>query len=323
LSLPTYPFARERHWVSDSRVEETIAPPSVALHPLLSYNSSTLREYSFTALLSDAAFYATDHRVNGEPVFPGAGLLEMACVSGAVAAERRVRRIADIVWAHPLRFRGGPQTVRIALTPVAEQVEYGIASLDEAGEPIVHSEGRLVFGPEVSGGPAVSIAELKARAVRSLDGPSFYDLLGRYGLRYGPAFQAIRSIDVHDGSFALSRLELPQALRRDFERFVLHPSLLDAALQTAGALAGGLEPQAPLLPFALDAVEIFRVLPRSGYALAEAADGGRSVAGMRRFDIQILNDRGEVVVRLRNLLAREASWTSAAAISKAASEARP
>src|SRR5262245_64842453 len=80
IGLPTYPFARERYWVTDSPIPERRTLSNAQLHPLISYNSSTLKEVSFSSALPDTAFYAVDHKVNGERVFPGAGFLEMACV---------------------------------------------------------------------------------------------------------------------------------------------------------------------------------------------------------------------------------------------------
>ena len=81
VHLPTYPFARERYWMSDSVVPEMAtqrpAAPSAQLHPLIAYNSSTLKEVSFSSSLSDTAFYAVDHKVHEQSIFPGAGFLEI------------------------------------------------------------------------------------------------------------------------------------------------------------------------------------------------------------------------------------------------------
>jgi len=97
ISLPTYPFARERYWISDSPSLEKPEPSTVEVHPLISYNSSTLKGISFTSQLSDTEFYACDHEVNEERIFPGAGLLEMACFAGNIAGEQRVRKLKDVV----------------------------------------------------------------------------------------------------------------------------------------------------------------------------------------------------------------------------------
>src|SRR5581483_10542440 len=75
IGLPTYPFARERYWISDSLIPEKRTGSHAQLHPLISCNSSTLKEVSFSSWLQDSAFYAVDHKVNEERIFPGAGFL--------------------------------------------------------------------------------------------------------------------------------------------------------------------------------------------------------------------------------------------------------
>src|SRR5258707_1359510 len=71
--------------------------------------------------------------------------MEMACISGNIAAEQRVRKITDVVWVRPLSFRKGPQMVRTLLKYAGDVVEYMISSLDDESETILHSEGKLDF----------------------------------------------------------------------------------------------------------------------------------------------------------------------------------
>jgi polyketide synthase PksN len=308
ISAPTYPFARERYWVSDSAVLEKATRSNAQLHPLIACNSSMLQEVSFSSLLSDTAFYAVDHKVHEERVFPGAGFLEMACISGNVASEQKVRKIRDVVWIHPLTFRTGPQALRTVLRPAGEGVEYAISSFDDEGETIVHSEGRLVFG---SGEAKVSDADdrmpleaLKAQCERREEGAALYRQFGEYGLHYGPSFQTIQELYVN-GSFALARLKITDRLRGDFSQFILHPSMIDGALQTAAGLAESLAPRTPYLPFAVDEIEILRAVPRTCYAYAERADAhAQNHAGVTKFNIRLLSESGDVLVRITNLYVR-------------------
>jgi acyl transferase domain-containing protein len=310
ISLPTYPFAKERYWVSDRPAvasRATLGETGTQLHPLVSHNSSTLSEVSFTSRLADTAFYAADHRVNGVPVFPGAGFLEIASVCGTLAAEQTVRRIRDVVWIQPLGFPSGPQVLRTFLRHIGDGVEYAITSLGEDCERVVHSEGRLIFGDatrETQATDGAQIQLLKQRCKGLQSGAQLYQSLARCGLDYGAALQIVKEVHVGD-SCVLSRLELAESLKGESGQFVLHPAIIDGALQTVAALFAGADSEVPYLPFALDEVDIVRPLAQVCYAFAEVAppEGPRR-SDVRKFDVSLFNERGDLLVRLRSLYVR-------------------
>jgi acyl transferase domain-containing protein len=308
ISLPTYPFARERYWITDSPIPERRTLSNAQLHPLISYNLSTLNEVRFSSSLPDTAFYAVDHKVNDERFFPGAGFLEMACIAGNIAGEQRVRKIKDIVWIRPLIFLAGPQTLQISLKHWGDTVEYTISSADDENETIVHSEGRLDFSDEwmkpAETEDRITIQDLKAQCGSLQNAAAFYRKFSDYGLQYGPSFQTLQEIYIN-GAFALSKSEIPDHLKGDFDQFILHPSMIDGALQTIAALAGGADSTTPHVPFALDEVEIVHPLSQTCYAYAEYADSHmRNHTGARKFNIRILNESGKVLLTLRNLYVR-------------------
>ena len=308
ISLPVYPFARERYWISNSLTPEKRTLPGAQLHPLISYNSSTLKEVSFSSTLLDTAFYAVDHKVKEEGIFPGAGFLEMACISGNIAAEHRVRKIQDIVWVQPLSFRKGPQAARTLLKYVGDTVEYVISSLDDENEEVLHSEGKLAFrsgwADPGNAGDQIPIEALKAQCARREDLSDYYNKFRKYGVHYGPSFQTIQEIYIHD-CFALSKLKIADHLKSDFGQFILHPSIIDGAFQTAAGLVGGLESATPHLPFALDEVDILHPVRQTCYAYAEFADSReRTRTGVRKFNIRLLNESGDVLINFKNLFVR-------------------
>jgi acyl transferase domain-containing protein len=308
IALPTYPFARERYWVSDSLIPQDPIPSNTQLHPLISHNSSTLNEVSFSSPLPDTAFYALDHKVNEEAIFPGAGFLEMACISGNIAGEQRVRKIKDIVWIQPLSFRTGSQTVRTCLKPTEDGVRYVISSLDEENDAVLHAEGKLTFRDDCADPSAsedrIPIQALKAQSASRERGAAYYDRFREYGIHYGPSFQTIQEIYVHP-SFALSKLQLADHLKADFGQFILHPSIIDGALQTVAPLAGGLGSETPHLPFALDELDILHPLHQVCYAYAEMANSReQNQAGVRKLNIRLLNQSGDVLINFKNLFLR-------------------
>ncbi|HYD79452.1 MAG TPA: SDR family NAD(P)-dependent oxidoreductase [Paucimonas sp.] len=313
MPLPTYPFARERHWISDAPAPASRAetvPGTARLHPLVSHNSSTLKEVSFSSMLSGNAFYARDHKVNGQSIFPGAGFLEIACVSGALAGTKKVGKIRDVVFIAPLLFTGESQMVRISLTPTDDNAEYIITSYDADREKVVHSEGVIEFRDGTKGHGAeetLSIEALKAQCARPVAGEHYYGLFEQSGISYGPSFRTMQELYIGK-SFALSKLSIADHLRSDFEEFVLHPSLVDGALQTVSGLVGGVEPPerpVPYLPFAIDEVEIVRPASQTCYVHVEEVElKKQGNAEIKKFNIKILNEKGLVSVSFKNFCVR-------------------
>ncbi|SDX41012.1 SDR family NAD(P)-dependent oxidoreductase [Lysobacter enzymogenes] len=330
VPLPSYRFARERHWVSDAAVgQRPIAALAVAaesaatqtaLHPLLTRNVSTLRETGFLSHLSGEAFYGRDHRVNGEPFFPGAGFVELACIAGTLAGERSVARIEDIVWAQPLKLRAVPQPVKTVLRASGHGTDCAVVSFDPHGERVLHCEARLFHetGPaHARPRPAPLPVDELVAAARTVDGAQCYERLRRYGFDYGPSFRGVRTL--HQGAgYALARIGLDPSLRAQFDQYLLHPCLIDAALQTVLGVAGEGGDDVPYLPFALDSIQRWRPLLPECYAYAEPSRGAPAGGDVRRFDLRLLSLGGEVLVELNGFYVRALRTAATAAGAAAA-----
>lgn len=312
IPLPTYPFAKERYWIIDmvnQGNKTAYGQRNGHLHPLISYNSSTLNEVSFSSLLSSNEFYALDHQVNQEKIFPGSAFLEIASFSGNMAGDKKVCKLRDVVWAHPLSFEKGPQMVQTFLKPKGEGADYQIVTINDENVRVIHSEGRLLFQNGVKhdflNETAIPIHTLKEKCLKAQASNQFYDLFRKAGFNYGPAFQTVKEFYIN-GSFALSKLEIADHLKADFDQFILHPSLLDGALQTVIGLTGHTETETkPYLPFSIEEIEILRPLPPSCYAYATYADSEKQrKSGLKQFNVQLLNEDGLVLIRLSNFYVR-------------------
>ncbi|MDQ3511681.1 MAG: SDR family NAD(P)-dependent oxidoreductase, partial [Pseudomonadota bacterium] len=225
--LPVYPFAQQRHWVTDIAAKSRPAVVQAGLsrlHPLVSHNSSTLERVRFDAVLDHDQYYAREHRLNGTAVFPGAGFVEMACVAATVAGQRRVREVRDIFWVHPLAVSESQQDLRISLlNAVGDCAEFVVTTVDDDHETVVHCEGRAVFHDGTSRVPLrPSLPEWKQRCGKPHDGERYYGMFRRLGFDYGPAFRTIKEVSIGDGC-ALARLELDHAQSQDFDQYLLHP----------------------------------------------------------------------------------------------------
>jgi polyketide synthase PksN len=212
-----------------------------------------------------------------------------------------------------------PVDVQIALElQENEEVVFTIRSQVHGTEDEgpVHSLGRAeaYMGKEVVS--HVDLAAVQARCQHlSLEAPECYQRYRECGMRYGPAMQGIEQLRVGEGE-VLARLHLPMVVAQthaDRDKpspYVLHPSLLDSALQACiGFLLEPGEQQELQVPFALDEVLIVREIPAQSWAWVRRRSsrlptGAVGSLPISVFDLDICDDEGRVAVRLRGLNTR-------------------
>ncbi|MHB9849263.1 SDR family NAD(P)-dependent oxidoreductase [Streptomyces krungchingensis] len=157
--LPTYAFARERHWLAP-------APASGGGSPLLGTHVESSDEpdrhlFQSEIDLRDSRFaYLTDHRVGGEVWMPGAAFLDMALAAASAVRDGLDTRqaevsLVDVRFLHPLRLDDDrPVRLQLVLRPAADgSRSFTIASATAGERPARwqrHVAGRLVVD---TGGP--------------------------------------------------------------------------------------------------------------------------------------------------------------------------
>ncbi|MCP5003796.1 MAG: type I polyketide synthase, partial [Planctomycetes bacterium] len=154
ISLPTYPFAKERYWVSETQgnlLASTSRTSVSVIHPLLHENTSDFREQRFTSTFTGNEFFLNDHQVRGEKVFPWVGYLEMARAAVEKASGEREAGtnicLKNVVWAQPIVVDGSAQKVHIGLFGEdSGEIQYEVyTESDNEDDAIVHSQGVAEF----------------------------------------------------------------------------------------------------------------------------------------------------------------------------------
>ncbi|MEV7184148.1 amino acid adenylation domain-containing protein [Kitasatospora sp. NPDC093102] len=226
VPLPAYPWRRDRYWVEPKPVEQ------VRLgrldHPLLGRRTATAQPGWTGALDPERLPYLTDHRIEGQVVFPAAGYLEMAAQAVRTLTGGTEVTLAEVELNRAL-FLSETEPVPVQLGYAPEDARFTIASTPAGGDPVVHASGRVRTGQRRSYGPALDADALRARG-RHLDGPDCYRQLAERGYDYGPAFQAIAEVWAGPGE-ALARIRPTGRLGPDAADHHLHPVLLDGCFQ--------------------------------------------------------------------------------------------
>ena len=319
VSLPTYPFALERCWI-DEVPEAAIAAPASRLHPLVHANTSDLNEQKYSSSFGGEEFFLRDHvlRIGGQSgggarsqrILPGVAYLEMARAAIECAApihrDSAVLQLEDVVWLHPISV-AAETSVHIALVAraacgaSAQRIDFEVYTSDDR----IHCQGRCRHVAAVDA-PCHDLGQLSARmGDTQWDAPRLYDAFRTMGLEYGPAHRPITTLSTGDNE-VLARLRLPAQAEGGADGFVLHPSLMDGALQAATALLFDPEspPVNPIVPFALERVRILDACPEDIRVWARHSEGSRPFDKSARLDVDLMDETGRVLVEIRGFMAR-------------------
>jgi hypothetical protein len=134
------------------------------------------------------------------------------------------------------------------------------------------------------------------------------------GLHYGPAHQGVVAVDLGEGQL-LARLRLPEAAAGRARDYVLHPSLLDSALQASI----GLIPETPRalpgppVPFALESLRVLAPCAPAMVAWVRGSRDGWIATGTLKADIDLCDPDGNVCVELRGFTSRTLERVEASA----------
>jgi acyl transferase domain-containing protein/NADPH:quinone reductase-like Zn-dependent oxidoreductase/acyl carrier protein len=305
VSLPTYPWQRERFWFEPSRAARRLTPRERA-HPLDGVHlESALQpgQHWWSAELDLIEFpYLADHRVHEAIVLPAAVYCELA-----LSAARHILSAAS------LELRNVSFKQALALTddrPAAFQLmlasqQSGVAAwqflsraLDTAWT--LNASGTIET-MAVDPVADMAIESVRERCGSPVPAAAHYAQMRARGLEYGPAFQALTHIGCGKGE-AFAEVRLPASDQAAERAYSLHPSILDAALQLLIATDEASMPDL-YLPISIESLTFMDRADPPYFAYAVCHERGKILAG----DVYLLTEAGQVVMMARNVCMQQVS----------------
>jgi acyl transferase domain-containing protein/acyl carrier protein len=225
----------------------TIGMAAGARPPASLAADSQAAELSWPVMAAQEQPFADEHRIDGIPVLPGTGMLDLVYrrflalvpqpeTPGAV-------RLRDVAMRQPLAL-GDTRRVGVTFEPGDSGWSFTVSSQPAAGGPTtVHAIGEIGVLPRSA--PVIDPAALldrftDTRPPEPLNGPKWVFSFGpRWHCSLGMAFPP-----GGDRSEKLVSLQLAEAFAADLADYPLHPALLDIAVSSARDPEDGL-----FLPF--------------------------------------------------------------------------
>nr|ABM63527.1 BryB [Candidatus Endobugula sertula] len=348
IPLPTYPFARQRCWVPQTISHSTVDAISqhAFLHPLLHRNTSDFSCQRFSSTFNGSEFFLTDHLILGKKILPGAAYFEMvreaikqAC--GFLDNSEVVIQLNDIVWTKVIAVDDDIKEVHIdlfvengsesCLTHEFDRqnisLNYEVYTQNSEGngrqnKKIIHNHGMVTLS-SLNTTEVVDLDELRSHINQaSLNAEQCYLAFESIGVQYGDRHRCIDTVYIGEHQ-VLAKLSMPE-IAGDLDKcFVLHPGMVDSALQATLGITSDindimladrqadyiLTPKSTL-PFALEKLEIIGKCTDSMWvwirnSLSTDQKSPRSaVNDIQHLDIDLLDAQGKVCVRMRGFLSR-------------------
>ncbi|WP_051313370.1 SDR family NAD(P)-dependent oxidoreductase [Sporocytophaga myxococcoides] len=274
ISLPTYPFAKEKYWVDakvDSQSVSYISKAAV-LHPLLHINTSNLIEQSYSTTFNGKEFFLTENELNDgtlQKVLSPAAYFEMArvAVEKSIPAlqESNVLEMKNVVWGESFVYEEYKQISIALFAKENNRVDFEIYSLDKE-EVTVHCQGQAVFVPNQVR-HKLDLAQLKYQ-----DGQGANQLL--------------------------TEIKLPVNLEGISKEYVLHPSQMHSALQLAGRVIGNGQ---SALPFSLEGLSILSACTKEMFVWVHYSQANLAEDKNTKLNIDLCDMQGNICVQMRGI----------------------
>ncbi len=178
--------------------------------------------------------WLADHRVFGEVVVPASAWLELAEAAGRAVFGSGGAAVADLSIEQALTLPAAESRRLQTVARPAENGEWRVeVHAQDGGGWVRHVTARLVRAGEMA--VAENLDAVRARCTAVRDVGELYAAYAARGLEYGPGFRAVHSLAVGPDE-ALAEIVLPAGVTAGGH--AVHPVLLDACFQAAGAIFG-------------------------------------------------------------------------------------
>jgi acyl transferase domain-containing protein len=221
-----------------------------------------------------------------------------------IRPESSILELHDTVWLKPVVVTD-PKQVSVALFAADNDcVDYEIYSI-EAGQETLHCQGQAVFSRQ-SAPARLDIEQLRRQMGKGrLEAADVYTIFTRMGLNYGPAHQGITVIHLGEEQ-VLAQLRAPAVVETSQHEYVLHPSLMDSALQASIGLIVDLNDvlTKPYLPFAAESLRVVSACAKEMVTWARYSKGSKPGDKTVKVDIDLCDQQGNVCVQMRGFALR-------------------
>ncbi|WNG38298.1 SDR family NAD(P)-dependent oxidoreductase [Archangium violaceum] len=317
ITLPTYPFQRQRYWWRGASPRSGLTPRSEQV--LTPHFGRRLRSSALDALVYETTYgpsrpaHLNDHRLFGTLVAAGSSHVSLVLSVIEDAYGSPACTLENLAFPQALVLADDEErTLQVILTPQEQGSAFEVKSLgdtDGAETWVLHASGGVRVGQSAHPAPWASREELQARCQERRSGDELYRAMREQGYTLGSGYQWISSV-ARGGNELLGEMRLPP-LPDKLEDYPLYPGFVDSCFQVLASWTLDLQAEQAdslLIPFSVARFTVYRRPRGTVWCHARIEGGGKAEAGepiggdLRIFDEQglvaeVLGFRGRMASR--------------------------
>jgi acyl transferase domain-containing protein/acyl carrier protein len=303
LSLPTYPFQRQRYWL-EAPAPDRPRPPSPVLHPLLGQRLPTaLKAVVFQSQLSAAApAWLGDHQVGNRAIVPATVYLEMALAAGKAVLKTTAIGLEQVSIQQALGLSPSQTTLQVIVTPEGRVATFEIYSAAPDHENWTRHAAGTIAPQDATLSSTLDLMALQHLLSEPRSSPAHYQHCQALGINYGASFQGVKRLWRRDGE-ALAEVELPSVLDSESTAYALHPALLDACFQAVLAALPATQSDR-YLPVGLEQFQLCHSLATVRWSHVQLRSIAAPQADTVIADVTLFDWQGTVLAEVRGLTAQ-------------------
>lgn len=298
VSIPAYPFLEERFWLPDKINSSDTNSNQASLMPMIDSNISDIDGLKYKKRLSGSEYYIADHRINGVPVMPGAAQVELAAEAAVLSlGGRRLTALNDIQWRNMLHFDNDPIELYVSISNREGTLYCNLCSDANESDSTVFASMKFEYDTSLVSDAVVDVAAWCECCTQTVSGEQCYEHSRKNGFEYGESMRCIKRLSANN-ECAMAEIALPDSLYENFERYLLHPSVLDSVFQCTMAVFSEEAKQTMQVPCMVERIEMIAPLERKCFVFINRK---KSDSSMTKTDIIVTACDGRVLLNIIGL----------------------